>query len=167
MNGYQIQTLLEWGAMAEQNMLRMTTPVVYTAAIAIIALTGRASVIAYTGAFLLGHACCSIASITVMRRRFQPTLRSNFELLPKVLACGSKNYVASVAAQTSLRLDQLVISTLFSRAEMGFYSVSVSCGGVLVPLYSSIGMIVFPVFIKKGLTGEGQWRAYRGSSELC
>ena len=142
--GFQSHLLLGSGSLLGFNGIRAYAAVSYAIGVATVAATGLAGIKAYTFVFLLAQgSTCLVASIWTANQ-LRPSFRWDGELVRPVFVYGFKTYVASIAAQMNLRLDQLLMTSLVSASQLGLYVVAVAISSILSPLYGALAVVVIP-----------------------
>lgn len=79
----------------------------------------------------------------------------------QMLVYGAKTQVASLAAQTNLRLDQALMAILVAPADLGFYVVAVATSSIVSPIYSGLNVVLAPAVIGAPEPRSGALRAMR------
>lgn len=129
------------------NLCRGAQPVLYGAALVVLALLGRLT--AYTLA--LATAGISLVVLVLAARRIPNVLkfeRLDWQLLRSVIVYGSKLVGSLFSSLTSARLDIIVMPRYLTTTEIGYYYVSVTVSGIIVTLFASISIVLLPVLAR-------------------
>ncbi len=140
--GFQSYLLLGIGALKAFNVIRSLAVALYVAGIGGIALRGRPSVRAYAIAWVVAQVLTFTMATAWLVASSRPRWEWRPALFRKVAVYGAKTYVSSLAAQMTLRLDQLLMTALGATAVLGVYVVAGSVASVTSPLFTALAVVV-------------------------
>lgn len=142
--GYSAYFLLGLNYLFEFNMIRFSSTIIYTLGIVFVAMMANATVTNYTIVYILSQVISCILAVWWVSSRLQPTLRWQSDLVKPVFVYGGKTYLTSLTGQMNLRLDQLLMSSMISMAQLGSYVVAVSFSSLLMPLFNALAIVTLP-----------------------
>ena len=128
----------------DYNVLRFLASLCYLLITVGIAALGHAGVKAFATGYVASQACGFVIAVYMIRRRFRPRFRLTTDLLKPLFTYALKGQLSSLSAQANLRLDQTVMSFLFSSRQLGQYVVAVAISGFLTPLFSALSIVLWP-----------------------
>jgi O-antigen/teichoic acid export membrane protein len=143
-SGFQSYLLLGRGLVSDYNWTRLCSVGVYLAGVLSVAALRRQSVTAFAWMYLVGQFSNLILSTWFVVFRFRPRLHFNPDLTPAILGYGLRTQMGSLAAQTNLRADQLIMSLILRPQQVGLYVVAVSVSSVLTPLMNALAVVILP-----------------------
>jgi O-antigen/teichoic acid export membrane protein len=133
--GYQSYLLVGLGKLAWHNIVKFVAAAIYMVAVVAIALTSRHSILQYVIAFASSQVAAAVLSTALLRRLARPT-HIDTATAVDVIKFGAKTEVSTLAAQTTLRLDQLLLSLLLPPGALGLYVVAAALASVPGPVFS-------------------------------
>jgi O-antigen/teichoic acid export membrane protein len=142
--GFQSYLLLGSGGLLAQNAVRLGGTVAYVAGTGILALKGFRTAVPFAFAYVLAQVLAAFLAFAFLSRSLKPSRMKDAAFAGSLFRTGLKNQVASIAAQTSLRLDQLLLSLMVPSAELGLYVVAVAAAGLVSPLFTASAIVVVP-----------------------
>jgi O-antigen/teichoic acid export membrane protein len=126
------------------NLLRLLTPIGWTAALAVLYATGGASPTNVAMGFMAATALSSIAAHVVAWRTLEGSSVPDRRLLRPLLSYGAPTVVTALPQWLNLRLDQLVMIALLAPESVGLYAVAVAWGGAAQPLATVLAYAAVP-----------------------
>ncbi len=150
LTGYSCYLLLGSKYVFEYNIARFFNAALYTFCIIIIALMEYSSVKIYTMIFILAQIVTCLVSIHLIFSRLKPKFKWQLYLIRPVFTYGGKAHLSSMAAQMNLRLDQLLMTSWISVAQLGFYAIAVSFSSLIMPLFSALSIVTLPSVTQSG-----------------
>lgn len=152
--GYQGYVLLGAQRVGAYNVSRLAGAIAYTVAVVTAVVAVRtAEMVAI--ALVASHVVSAGTSAALLLRRERPVWRIERGMLREVAVFGAKTQAASIAANATLRLDQLLLSLLATSLELGQYAVAVAIAGAPGPLYSAFAALVIPAVSREAKKGRG------------
>lgn len=95
-------------------------------------------------ALLLAQVVVAAVVLVLFVWRIRPRGTFSRPLARQVLHYGLRSYWGGLAWLVNVRLDQFIMSALVSLADLGTYAVASSYAAVLMPLSSTVTVVVFP-----------------------
>lgn len=158
--GYQGYLLLGANRIGAYNFSRLSGTFVY-ASVVLFGVAKFRTVEMVALGFLASSVTSAAISALLLGRQGRPKLSLEREFLEDVVVFGAKTQIASIAANATLRLDQLLLSIVAVSAELGQYAVAVAVAGAISPLYSSLAAIVIPAVLREAKSGRGAEEALK------
>ena len=158
---YQSYLLLGMARVAEGNWVRLVAGVGYAAGVVACAATGHATVGALVLAFWVAQVAAFLLATALVVDRARPTWRLGRATGIEVLRHGVKTQVASVAAQATLRVDQLVLAATFPPEALGLYAVAVALASGTGPIFSAGAIVAIPHVSAAAHSGGGSREVVR------
>jgi O-antigen/teichoic acid export membrane protein len=143
-SGFLTYLMLGAKLIAEFNIVRVFVSAVYLAVVLALSGLSRPDIRLYAGGYVTVQVLSCLLCYFLICRRRHPRFHLTTDLLPELFSYGLKTQLASVAAQTNLRLDQAVLSLVFSAQQLGYYVVAVAIAGILGPFFNALAIIVLP-----------------------
>ncbi len=106
---------------------------------------GGAAAIPLSRWFLLGMAAAGAPFLALVTRRLNGPLRPRARDTGRLLRFGFPSVLSTIPQTINLRLDQLLIVAFLPARDLGLYVVAVAWSGIIVPVLSAIGSVLFPV----------------------
>lgn len=144
LTGYAAYLLLGSNLIWEFNLVRLLSAALYTLGVLAVALMRQASVQNFTIIYIVSLGLATAFAVGLVVGRLKPAFRWQRELVKPVFIYGVKTYLGSLAAQTNLRLGQLLMSVLVSSRKLGLYVVAVSFSNMLLPLFNALAIVTLP-----------------------
>ncbi len=160
-SGLVTSLLLGLGRVRLVNLLGVVTSWSYALVVAALSAAGERRVGAYVAAFALTQATSCAATVWAGRRRGNIRWSWSRRGWSEVLAYGLKTQVASLAAQTNLRLDQALMSLLVAPGQLGLYVTAVALASVMGPLYAGLNVALTPRVLHAPSPREASLRGIR------
>jgi len=130
--------------LTEFNLVRLTSPVVYTAILVVLWRLGQLSISSALAASLASIAVYSVLAMAgaVGLSSSRPT----FAVGRQLLAYGLRSHTGNLATILALQLDLLMLAAVVAPYEVGYYAVATSAAmaGGLIP--GAVSMVLFPTF---------------------
>ena len=133
--------LLGCGRLGASNLVRGSGLVLYAAGVVALAASGRGSLLTYAAAWVAAQGAASLLAAVLVLREVGGGLRWRPDLWSPVFSYGARVYASAIAAQASLRLDQLMMSVLGLTAQLGVYVVAVSVASATGPFFSALAIV--------------------------
>ncbi len=143
------------------NALGLAGAWVYAAGVLAIWLAGVRSVPAFVALFAGAQVATTVVAAWAGWRIGGLRPRWSRRGLRQLVWYGAKTQTASLAAQTNLRLDQVLMSVLVAPADLGLYAVAVAVSSMTGPLYSGLNTVLAPQVIRAGDARTGALRGGR------
>jgi O-antigen/teichoic acid export membrane protein len=134
--------LLGLGRLRASNVLRAAAIVLYALGVASLALLGRGSVLTYAIAWAAATAVVGLAGLAYFIRSVGARWTWEPALHQEVRAYGARVYVGGLAAQATLRLDQMLMSAMSLVAPLGIYAVAVAVASGVGPVFAALAVVV-------------------------
>lgn len=134
--------LLGLGQVRATNAIRFISVAAYAAGVAWLHGRGDTSPTWYLGAYWAAQLLGAGVALLAVAGQFRPSWRPAG--LGPVLRYGLRAHLSSVAAQASLRLDQLLMALLAPREQLGHYVVAVAVASIVGPLYTGMSIGLAP-----------------------
>ncbi len=144
--------LLGLGRLKASNAIRFSQTVLYAALVCGLAFAGRGSVLRYAVVWAAAHAAVGLAGLAYLLSACGARVRPDASLSRPVFAYGMRVYVGGLAAQATLRLDQMLMSVMGLIAPLGIYAVSVAVASGVGPVFTALAVVVFH---RAARTGSG------------
>ena len=128
----------------EWNLLRIAPGIVWLCILLASWLLGHAAAIPLSRWYLGGVFACGLPVFIVVKHKLQGPLKPDVRMAPGLLRFGLPSALTSLPQTINLRLDQLLIIAFLPARTLGLYVVAVSWSGVVTPLLSAIGSVLFP-----------------------
>lgn len=140
--GYLNYLLLGSGHIAAYNTIRIVGGIAYPFSVLTLASFHKLSVSSGAWAFLVSQAVGIGVALFVALRFFKFAPEIDPKLTARVFSYGVMAYLSSIAGQTSLRLDQMLMTIFLSPAELGRYVVASAIGSGFGPWFSALAVLV-------------------------
>lgn len=139
-----LSLLLGTGRLKAFNLVGLGSSWVYACGVLGLWAIGERRVGAYVLLFAVNQAIVLGAAYRVGRRSGNYAWKWSTDGLGKVLAYGIRSQLASLAAQTNLRLDQVLMSVLVPPGDLGYYVVAVAMSSMTGPIYAGLNVVLTP-----------------------
>lgn len=153
--GVLTSVLLGSGRVRGVNTVTLVTSWAYALGVALLWAEGERRVAAYIVAFALAQTAACAAALWLGRRWAMIRWKWSSVGWGSALSYGLKTQLASLAAQTNLRVDQLFMSILVPSAELGLYVAAVALSSITGPLYAGVNVALTPRVIRAADEREG------------
>jgi O-antigen/teichoic acid export membrane protein len=141
-SGYLAYLLLGGGHLAAHNLIRVAGALTYPIVTLTLVLSHRMSVSSAAAGFLAAQTLTLVLAASLGIFHYRPLWTLDASLIRRVFTYGALAYLSSVAAQTSLRLDQMLMTIFLSPGELGQYVVAAAVGNGMGPWFSALAVIV-------------------------
>lgn len=139
--GYGCFLLLGGGRLGASNLVRGGGLVLYAAGVLSLAAAGKGRLLTYAAAWLLAQATAAAGAAVMVHRELGAGWQWRPDLFRPVFSYGARVYASALAAQTSLRLDQLLMSILGLATQLGFYVVAVAVASFTGPFFTALAIL--------------------------
>ncbi len=134
--------LLGLGRVRATNGIRFAAVAAYAVGVAWLHGRGERTPAWYLGAYWAAQLLSAAVALAALAAHGRPAWRPAG--LGQVLRYGLRAHLSSVAAQASLRLDQLLLALLAPRELLGHYVVAVAVSSMVGPLYTGMSIALVP-----------------------
>lgn len=144
--GLGLQTFILQGAgrLRLWNGLRLAQRLLYAAGLTVLALSGRATVLAAVWVLSLTTALGGPFAFGLIRRELDSTIGFERELAGKLVSYGLKNNLSGIAWMVNARLDQTLMTLFIAPQQLGLYAVAVALAQGLQPISAAFANVAFP-----------------------
>ncbi len=136
--GFQAYLVLGGGRTAEYNLIKLGTAVLYALMLSVLWNLDARSAHGYAIAFVISQAVGAAGATWATGRMLGWRIRLELEAGKTLFKAGFNNYCASLAAQTTLKLDQLILSISAPPRDLGLYAVAIAMSMSFGPLYGGL-----------------------------
>jgi O-antigen/teichoic acid export membrane protein len=126
------------------NYLRVSVYVCELTGILILYFSGKISVRAVVGVFLLARVATFTLSLGLALRHFGRPVAPDRGILRTLLGYGVRTHIGTIADSLNLRLDQLLMSVFLASTALGLYVVAVSVSAVGTLVAATLNIVLFP-----------------------
>lgn len=128
------------------NLVRLASSLFYAAGIAVIALWIGGSLKGYTAVYIFAQVAAAFLGFALLAVgcHLRPAFKLHLRLLREIATYGFKAYASSLAYQTNLRLDQMLMVSMVSSAQLGLYAVAAAFAAILTPFFTTMATLVLP-----------------------
>ena len=138
------------------NLTRAVQPIVFLAAIAVLAAIGRLSLLTALGALAVTIIVQTLMAQAFAGRHGLTGGQRHRALRGELRRYGLAQLAATAPGLVVARLDQLLLSLFAAPAALGHYAIAVSLTTVAVPLVSAAGSVAFPRLAGGGPRPDGR-----------
>ena len=139
--GFACHLLLGGGRLRASNFVRGGGLVLYAAGVLSLAAAGRGSLGTYAAAWVLAQAIAAVVAAVLVRRELGAVWEWRPDLISPVFSYGARVYASSLAGQTSLRFDQVLMSLFGMSTQLGLYAVAVAVASATAPFFSALAVL--------------------------
>ena len=146
------------------NLMRLGIPLGWVALLVLATFLEKSDPTWLAIGYLILYVLYAIPATTVAVRRIPAPFQPEPRLWVPMMRYGLPLAAASVPSMLSMRIDQMVMVALLAPELLGLYAVAVSWGGVVFPLLSAVGIVLFPRVASQSTTLEGLKTLAKGLS---
>lgn len=134
--------LLGLGRLKASNVIRASQVLLYAGAVVVLAAADRGAVLPYAVAWASAQVVVGVAGFAYLAGVVGTKWSWEPGLWRPVLGYGMRVYVGGLAAQASLRLDQMLMSVMGLVAPLGIYAVAVAVASGVAPVFTALAVVV-------------------------
>ena len=126
------------------NILRVAPNVATLVSIMAALLLGSMHAGTVARAFLIAYGMIAPIVYVVLWSRSVPSVKANPRRIREMFAYGLPSAAMVPAGMLNLQMDQIMLAAWLPSKMLGLYAVGVSWSGLISPLFSAVGSVIFP-----------------------
>jgi O-antigen/teichoic acid export membrane protein len=147
------------------NGFRIAVGAVWLAAVLGGGLSSSPTAVTMSRYHLVGTAMLLVVAVLVGRRRFAGPRRIKRELTSELARFGIPTALSNFPQLLNLRVDQLILVSIVSLKDLGFYAAAVGWSWIVNPVIHAVGYVLFPA-VASSTDAEGRHQRFRFGTRL-